>query len=261
MPEERNKSRKLWSREELIIAFNLYLKLPFGRLHSRTSEIISLASIINRTPSSVAMRLNNFASVDPYHIRRGIIGLTGGKRQVQPIWDEFANNKEELIFLSEQMLADFENIRIEDKYTNILIGTDIFTGEDRIKEIKVRVNQHIFRQIVLANYSSRCSISGINIPELLVASHIIPWSQNSKERLNPENGICLSPLYDQAFEKGFIAIDLNYKIIFSKRLKEKIKEPFYNNFFKNIEGMPIQTPSKYLPNKDFLNYRLNIFEK
>jgi putative restriction endonuclease len=81
--------RKLWIREELILSLNLYLKLNFGQLHSRNPEIINLAKLIGRTSGAVAMRLNNFASVDPYHKKRGIKGLDGGIKQVQPIWDEF----------------------------------------------------------------------------------------------------------------------------------------------------------------------------
>jgi putative restriction endonuclease len=42
--------------------------------------------------------------------------------------------------------------------------------------------------MILANYSTKCAITGIDIPELL-ASHIVPWSINENERLNPENGI------------------------------------------------------------------------
>ncbi len=72
--------RKLWARDELILTLNLYLKLPFGKLHSRTHEIIHLANLLGRTPGSIAMRLNNFASVDPYHQQRGIGGLPGGKK-------------------------------------------------------------------------------------------------------------------------------------------------------------------------------------
>jgi putative restriction endonuclease len=74
-------TRKLWTRDELILALNLYLKLPFGKLHSGTPQIIHLANILRRTPSSIAMRLNNFASVDPYHQQRGIGGLPGGKNK------------------------------------------------------------------------------------------------------------------------------------------------------------------------------------
>ena len=90
--------KRFWSREELLLAINLYLKLPFGKMHSRTLEVIHLANLMNRTPSSIAMRLVNFASVDPFHQNRGIKGLAGGKRQVEPIWQEFLANKEEILF-------------------------------------------------------------------------------------------------------------------------------------------------------------------
>ena len=107
---------RLWTRDELILAFNLYLKITFGKTHSRNPKIIELASLIDRTPSSIVMRLGNFASIDPFHINRGISGLKNGMNQVQPIWDEFFHNQEELIFLSEQILAQKQNISIEDKY-------------------------------------------------------------------------------------------------------------------------------------------------
>jgi putative restriction endonuclease len=188
--------RKLWTRDELILALNLYLKLPFGKLHSGTPEIIHLAKLIGRTSGSVAMRLNNFASVDPYHQQRGIGGLPGGKKQVEPIWNEFINNRNELIFESERILAELEHISLEEKFSDALKGTEHLKGEYKLREVKTRINQNVFRQIVIANYSGKCAITGIDIQDLLVASHIVPWSKNEKERLNPENGICLSALYD-----------------------------------------------------------------
>jgi putative restriction endonuclease len=97
-------SKRLWAREELIVTFNLYLKLPFGKMNKSTPEVKKLAEILGRTPSSIGMRLGNFASVDPFHINRGIVGLKNGIRQTQPIWDEFFNNQEELIFLVNKFL-------------------------------------------------------------------------------------------------------------------------------------------------------------
>src|SRR5690606_12510361 len=237
--------RRNWTREELILALNLYLKLPFGKMHSRTPEVIHLANLIGRTPSSIAMRLVNFASVDPYHQNRGIGGLPGGKKQVEPIWQEFIDNKDELLFESENILAERELNPIDKKYAEILIGTENLVGESKIREVKVRVNQNVFRQIVLANYSSKCAISGIDIPELLVASHIVPWSKNEKERLNPENGICLSSLYDKAFDKGLIGLNLDYKIIVSDKLKQNIAKPYYQQYFSHLENKAIILPRKY----------------
>src|SRR4051812_44858144 len=103
----------LWTKDELVLALNLYLKLEFGKLHSRNPQIIHLANLLGRTPGSIAMRLNNFASVDPILQQRGIEGLSGGKKQVEPIWNEFINNKDELLYESERILARKEHIAIE----------------------------------------------------------------------------------------------------------------------------------------------------
>ena len=166
--------RKLWSREELILAFNLYLKIPFGKIHSTNKDVIHLAQLIGRTPNSVALRLVNFASVDPVLKERGVKGMDGGKKIVQPIWDEFFNNQEELIFLSEKILAEKENFTVEQKFENLFFDIKELKGEVKLREIKTRVNQNVFRQMVISNYTGKCAISGIDIPELLVASHIVP---------------------------------------------------------------------------------------
>lgn len=252
----------LWTRNELILAFNLYLKLPFGKLHTRTPEVIELAQITGRTVNSIAIRLTNFASCDPYHQNRGVKGMDGGRKQCQPIWDEFFQNKEALIFESEKILAEKENQTIETKYSELLFDIRDLKGETKLREVKTRVNQNVFRQIVVANYSGKCAITGINVPELLFASHIIPWAKNEDERLNPENGICLSALYDKAYDKGLISINEKFELLISSDLKKKSKEEYYPKYFSHLENEKINLPKKYLPKKDFLQYHLDtIFAK
>lgn len=254
--------RNLWTKEELILAFNLYLKLPFGKMHKHTPEIIELANLLGRTPSSIGMRLGNFASIDPFHQQRGVGGLKGGMNQVKPIWDEFFHNQEELVFLSEKILAQKENTSIENKYKEILFDLKDLKGETKIREVKTRVNQSVFREMVLANYTTKCSITAIDLPQLLLASHILPWSKNEEHRLNPENGICLSALYDKAFDKGIIGINKNYEVILSSTLKKKKDTLFFKNHFAPIENLKITKPVKYLPRKEFLEYHLDtVFEK
>ena len=214
--------RKLWTKDELILVFNLYLKLPFGKMHKKTPEIIEMANLMGRSVSSIAMRLGNYATCDPYHQNRGVKGLSGGIKQCQPIWDEFSKNKELLIFESERILAEKQNLTIETKFDELLFDLKDLKGEVKIREVKARVNQNVFRQIVVANYSGKCAITGIDLPELLFASHIIPWAKNEEERLNPENGICLSALYDKAFDKGLIAISEKYQVLLSDKLKQKL---------------------------------------
>jgi putative restriction endonuclease len=255
-------SKNLWSREELILAFNLYLKIPFGKMHNTNKDVIHLANLVGRTPSSIALRLVNFASVDPILSARGVKGMVGGTKIVQPIWDEFFHNQEELIFLSEQILAQKENTSIKNKYQDILFDLKGLKGETVIREVKTRVNQSVFRQMVLTNYTTKCAITGIDIPELLLASHIVPWSKNENERLNPENGICLSARYDKAFDKGLIGINQSYQVVLSQKLKKKKDTDFYQSHFAPIENLKIANPRKYMPRKEFLEYHLDsIFEK
>lgn len=246
-----------WTREELVLSLNLYMKLPFGKLDKRTPEVQHLARLIGRTANAASMRLSNFASVDPFHQQRGIKGLTGGKKQVQPIWDEFNENKEALIFESEMILAGLEGQTVESKYAEELMGTEHLSGVDKVRAVKTRVNQQVFKQIVSANYDGKCAITGINIPQLLVASHIVPWSQNEHERLNPENGICLSALYDKAFDRGLFGLNERLEIMLSPSLRMYDGESYYQNAFGGIAGAKLVPPKKYLPRKEFLQYHMD----
>lgn len=251
-----------WTREELILAFNLYLKLPFGKMDKGTSEVKELSKIlVRRTPDSVAIRLTNFASVDPYHQQRGVKGMDGGRKQVEPIWNEFIANQEELVFQSEQILAKYKHETIEEAYPEIAFDVKDLKGETRTRLVKTRVNQSVFRQMILKTYDSRCAISGIDLPELLVAGHIVPWADNENERLNPENGICLSNLYDRAYEKGLLCIDLDYKVLISKQLKEHTTKSYYQDVFGKYDGKYITLPRQYQPHKDFLQFRLDRFKQ
>ncbi|MBI1785687.1 hypothetical protein HYR69_11140, partial [Candidatus Sumerlaeota bacterium] len=98
---------KRWTHEEHIVAFNLYCQLPFGKLHQGNPRIIELASLLGRTPDSVAMKLNNFASLDPSLQRRGIRGLQSAAKGVKRVWAEFGEDPERLVFESEYLLASW----------------------------------------------------------------------------------------------------------------------------------------------------------
>ena len=252
-------ARNLWTREELIVTLALYFQLPFGRLNHGTPEVKQLAALIGRTDNSVALRLVNFAACDPYILATGRHGMAGGERICQPIWDEFANNREHLFMEAERIKAQLLKQPIEQ--TLHIPATDLI-GTTREAVVKQRINQNVFRSMILANYNSTCAITGITVPELLVASHIVPWAENEQERLNPENGICLSSLYDKAFDCGLISIDTDYSILLSEKLKTYSKCDFYEQHFARIENKKISLPEEHLPNKQFLEWhREMVFEK
>ncbi len=200
-----------WTREHRLIALNLYFKLPFGKLHKGNPLIIQVASKMGRTPSSLAIKLCNFASLDPVLKARGIKGMSGVAAEDRVLWEEFNTDRDALAPESEQMLHDLftrdqtqevdflnrRNVRLEPGQ-NLRVPTG---PTDARATIKVRRGQQFFRQSILNAYDVQCCISGINVPDLLVASHIKPWRDFPQERLDPRNGLCLSALHDAAFRR------------------------------------------------------------
>lgn len=247
--------QKLWTRDETILAINLYCKLPFGKMHKSNAEVIKLATLIGRTPSSVALKLGNLASHDPTLKARGIKGASHGSKQDEKIWNEFYNNWDVAFIESEKLLAKVKHTTIE-KLNKVDIKDIPREGKEVERLVKVRVNQALFRSIILATYEYKCCITGISNPELLVASHILPWSKDEKNRLNPVNGLALNALHDKAFENGLLAIDADYKICISSKLK-KDKEASITNLFSTYEGKTIFIPDKFMPSTEFLKMHLD----
>lgn len=246
------KGQRLWTREELILAINLYCKLPFGRLHRLNPEVIHLSELINRTPSSVAYKLVNFASLDPSLKARGIKGASNASKLDKIIWEEFYKNWEDLPYESEKLLAKIENKPIENISKIDLKNLPI--GKSREKMVKVRVNQSFFRSSILASYNNTCCITGLSQSELLIAGHIKPWSEDEKNRLNPRNGIAINALHDKAFENGLITITPDYKIQISNVLLKQKKTETLDKYFLQYQDKEIVLPSRFLPDVEFLKY-------
>ena len=254
--------KKEWKDYEYIVAFNLYLRLPFGKIHKGNKEIIDLANLLDRTPSSIAMRLSNFAHLDPFHQNRGVLGLKGGKKQCQPIFDKYINDKENLMYESEQILARLEGKTLEKKYEHELADIKHLKGLTKQRLVKTRINQNLFRKIILTNYNGRCAVSGIDLSSLLVASHIKPWAIDKNNRLNPENGICLDVFYDKCFDKGLIGFDKNYSVVLSKHLQKLYHKNYFKKYFEPIDRKKIELPDRFLPNPEFLEFHIkNCFDK
>lgn len=248
-----------WTREELIITFNLYCKIPFAKTVKTNPEVIKTAKLIGRTPSAVAFKLGNFGSFDEELKKRGIKGLPNTSRLDKEIWDEFNSDWEELAFQSELLIAEREHKPVEEIAEIDLINLP--SGKERERIVKVRVNQSFFRSAILTSYNSKCCITGLNIPELLIASHIKPWKDDTENRTNPQNGLCLNALHDKAFDQGFITVTTDYKVKTSKYFGEFNSE-INQEFFTKYEGFAINLPEKFLPKKEFLDYHYEeVFKK
>lgn len=138
------------------------------------------------------------------------------------------------------------------------------TGFDAERETKERVGQIFFRNAVMSAYDYRCCITGINVSELLIASHIKPWAKSADytEKINPRNGLCLNALHDRAFDQGFIAIDKNFRIIVSEILKGNSKiDDTTKKWLTAFDGEKINLPNKCQPDIRFLEYHNDVIFK
>lgn len=248
-----------WTREETIIAFNVYCKIPFKSSSKSNPTIIKYAKIIGRSPSALNMKVGNFGRLDPELKKQGIVGLTHGSKLEEEVWDEFDGNWEKLSFESEQLIAKFSNRPIEE-ISGIEIE-DIKEGIERETIVKQRVNQSFFRSTVLSSYYFKCCITGLSIPDFLVASHIIPWSKNTEQRLNPRNGLCLNSIHDKAFDRGFITITPEFTVRISGAFADFEMEKAVQDFFMKYDNQKINLPDKFLPTKEFLDYHYHTIFK
>lgn len=247
--------QKRWTREELILAINLYCKLPFGKLHRNNPDIKHLAALIGRTDNAVAFKLVNFASLDPSLQQRGIKGASNVSSLDKEIWNEFYAHWDVLPYESEKLLAQFQNTTVE--YINNISEQDLpKEGKERERLVKTRVNQSFFRNTILAAYNNTCCITGIEQREFLIAGHIKPWGIDEANRLNPRNGIAINALHDRAFETGYLTITPEYRIKISPLLAKQ-KSKSLQDFFLKFDNKELILPSRFLPDVEFLKYHNN----
>jgi putative restriction endonuclease len=256
---------KPWLRDELIVVCNLYFSLPFGKMHARNPAVITMAKALDRTPGSVAMKLVNFASLDPAHHARGISGLTGISRADKEVWGEFQANWSTMANESEERLTKLLPVRTAQPEKQRRAMLPIMPPPEWPTEatatVRVRRAQSFFRKVVLAAYEWRCCITGNPVPELLIASHILPWSEFPKERVNPCNGLCLAAHFDRAFDQGLISFGEDAKLMLSSQLLAHLPDKAIEREFISLEGTQLRTPERFPPEGAFLDYhRRNIFQ-
>ena len=255
-------ARDNWNREQLIVALNLYWKIPYNKISGSSNSLIQqIAPLINRTPAALAYKLMNFTSLDAEKQKIGNKGKSAASSSDREIWNEYFGKWEKLAIDSSAILSVIQNKPI-DKILELEDDYEFVEGKEKVRLVKTRVNQNDFRQRILASYNEKCCITGISFTSLLVASHIIPWSKSKQERLNPRNGICLNNIHDKAFDKGLITITSDFKVKLSDAILKKQKENNIQKCFIEYENKPIILPDRFIPSIDFLKYHeQNIFNK
>ena len=253
---------KRWTREELLIALNLYEKLRFGQFDARQPVVIEVANRMDRTPGSVAMKLNNLASLDPKLQARGIVGLQGASNLDKQIWEEFHANRDVLVPASEEAMRQLFQATEQDEVeivgdVGVAVQPDPSPPEGPTSSqtlVNARRGQQYFRQVVLNAFGGRCGITGIAVRELLVASHILPWAEHPVARLEARNGVSLSRLHDGAFDRGLISFDQNYRLVLGKRLREYLPQSALDANFSAYEGKTLSmAPDTPFPSQEYLS--------
>ncbi len=256
-------TRKNWTRDELLLTFNLYCRTPFGRLHRNNPEVIALARKLGRTPSAVAMKLVNFASFDPVHQSRDVRGLSNASRADRTVWDEFNADTERLAYESQQiytqLLPEFAPDAVSERWIEEVMGTRPTEGN---RLVRVRLVQGFFRAAVLSSYEYRCAMCLLDLPELLTASHIIPWRENVERRADPRNGLALCSIHDKAFDRGFLTVTETNQVLTSAHAKKKSPCRLHQVALLDIEGQALTLPKRFLPDEEALAYhREHVFKK
>lgn len=251
-----------WSKEETILAFDLYCRTSFGKISSSNKDIQELAYLLGRTPGAVALKMHNLAHYDPELRKRNITAMAHGSKLDVEVWEEFSSNWEELSYQARIITAHMKNESID----SIIHEPEInMLPEGRVREqlMKNRIGQYFFRMAVLNSYENRCCITGLAIPELLVASHIKPWkdADSKTERTNPMNGLALNALHDKAFDRGLITVTPDYIIKVSSKIKHSIEGDTVEDWLLSFENQKIRMPNKFFPGKEFLEFHNDVIFK
>lgn len=246
---------KRWTREQLLLALHLYERIPFGQQDQRNAEVIELSQKLGRTPSSVAMKLNNFTSIDPAE-RGRVKGLPGASDLDREVWAEF-HQRPAVVEEAERLWGEQKPQEREP-----LVSERLWEGKTEAEVLgRARLAQSYFRRVVLANFGGRCALTGIAHKSLLTASHIVAWAEAPEHRVKPGNGLCLNRLHDAAFDSRLISFDDDLRLLVGRRLRKAMpREPLAEGFL-SYEGQALRAPERHEISNEFLRRHRAGFER
>lgn len=255
---------KIWSEQETYIAFLLYCQIPFGQIDKRNPKIIELANLLDRTPSSVGMKLCNFAANDPLIQARGVKGLQNCSIKDKQVFEAFKSDWDKNLEIAQAYLQDLEAGHITYQpieEPQFVIG-EYPSIHERYATVKARASQGFFRNAVLASYKNTCCVTGLSIKETLIASHIKPWSESAdSEKADPTNGLCLNSFHDRLFDSGLMTVTPDLIIHYSPKIREFDVTETEKDWLAKFNNQRIHVPDKFGPGKEFLEYHNDIIFK
>lgn len=251
-------ARQNWTREQSILALYLYCQIPFGQIHSTHKQIAETAELIGRSPNALTMKMCNFARFDPELQSRGVAGLSNGSRLDEEIWMEFSSDFSLLSYEAAAILSNLKKQGVA-SFVDLTDLPDIPLGDTRNQIVRARINQTFFRRALLSSFNNTCCVTKIQIPDLLIASHIKPWSVcNESEKTNPRNGLLLNVFHDKAFDLGYFTINSRFEIVVSSKIETYLNNKFCREWLKSLSGEEIKRPEKFLPSSEFIEYHNDV---
>ena len=244
---------KKWTSRETLMAFVLYWALPTKDIRATNSDVSTLANVIGRSPGAVKAKLGNISSHDEQRVSEGKVGLPHSASAETEIWDRYKAEGDFLITEGINLLDQAVKSQGVTSASPSFVAISLPEGTERLTTVLVRVNQQYFRNTLLENYEHRCCVTGLKVDQLLVASHIKPWSDAdpASERLAADNGLLLNAFHDKAFDKGLMTIDYDCRIRISSKVK---KDDVTRRWLFDYEGESIKMPRRCRPRREFIEY-------
>ena len=245
-----------WTREQEIVALYLYCMIPFNKVNNSNPKIGEMAALIGRpNANSLKAKIGNFGKFDT---NLDASGLGHSSHLDEEIWNEFNGRWQDLEVEALKLIKEFQ--KVSNKEQPVIPYIPI--GKDREVIIKQRTNQSLFRNMVLSAYSNSCCITGIRNLKLIEACHIVGWSKDEQNRLNPCNGLAMNILFHRAYDNYLIGISPDLNVIVSERLYDELhgedKDKTYK-FFNPYNGVSISLPKKFKPNISFIEEHYHQF--
>jgi len=245
-----------WTHDQLLAAFYLYLQLKPNEIQSPSPLVSLFALHLGKPKEAITAKLRTLAQLDPVLANQSIRSSDNVTELDQKVATEFQNRWTATVLTASDAYEDIVGAYKEALDPPQISASDaayLFNaGQTREAIVQVRVNQRIFRKAILNGYDSTCCISGLKNEKLLIASHIVPWSMDVENRLNPENGLCLSALHDRAYDQGLITVLPDFTIRVSPRLLKQKGNSFLSHSLLRYDGRKITLPGRFQPRTDFL---------
>lgn len=170
--------------------------------------------------------------------------------RVEGVWIKgkfYKNSEEEVKTISKYL----ENAEHNADMTDNEIDNIGLEGKEKEQIVKVRINQGMFRELLTRRYK-HCCLCGVSNQNLLIASHIKPWSEASaKEKLDINNGLLLCPNHDKLFDNDYISFDDNGNILISEDLESN--DRVFMNINENMSILMYEENRKYMEyHRDFV---------